>query len=64
MRSWLLFALLSSAAWGNPTPADFHYSQNIITQSGSAQYQLSLPLDVYQHSQRSDLGDLTLNFSQ
>ncbi|QZA76800.1 DUF3999 domain-containing protein [Deefgea tanakiae] len=58
MRSWLLFALLSSAAWGNPTPADFHYSQSLITQSGSAQYQLSLPLDVYQHSQRSDLGDL------
>ncbi|WP_027468401.1 DUF3999 domain-containing protein [Deefgea rivuli] len=58
MRLWLLVGLLSSAAWGNPKPADFNYSQALITPSGSAQYQLSLPLNVYQHSQRSDIGDL------
>ncbi len=58
MRHWLLVALFSSAAWANPTPVDFNYSQVIIAQNGSAQYQLSLPLDVYQHSQRSDLGDV------
>ncbi len=58
MRLWLVLALISSAAWANPQSADFHYSQSLTTQSGSAQYQLSLPLAVYQHSQRSDLGDV------
>ena len=58
MRLWLLAALLSSAAWSNPNVVDFNYNQALITPSGSAQYQLSLPLSVYQHSQRSDIGDL------
>lgn len=58
MRLWLLIGLLSSAAWSNPSTSDFNYSQALMTSSGNAQYQLSLPLSVYQHSQRSDLGDL------
>jgi len=58
MRNWLILGLISSSAWANPIPADFHYSQNLITPSGNAQYQLSLPIDVYQHGQRSDLGDV------
>ena len=58
MRNWLFLTLMSSAAWGNPIPADFQYSQSLITPSGNAQYQLSLPMDVYQHGQRSDLGDV------
>ena len=58
MRNWLFLTLMSSAAWGNPIPADFQYRQSLITPSGNAQYQLSLPIDVYQHGQRSDLGDI------
>lgn len=58
MRVALLFSLLSAFAWGNPTVSDFQYQQPLSTSNNQPLYQLSLPLEVYQHSQRSDLGDL------
>ncbi|MGL4605682.1 MAG: DUF3999 domain-containing protein [Iodobacter sp.] len=67
MRSCLfLFIFLTPFLWAKPlaplppvlTPAVFSHQQALILQDSAPYYRLSVPLSVYQYSQRADLGDL------
>ncbi len=60
MKALLLLALLSTAAWGQETPADFPYRATLRTSASASHYRFALPAAVYEGAARRDLGDLRI----